>query len=124
MLIINCKNGNIELDTAEDNFGGGKELIEESKTLPKNFPEASPTTNLHNGQTSLSGFIERDSAIGKIEISGFSLSIKGLTTDYEQNINFLLSEWRLILKLFKYYNEPLVIMIGNYKISQEERISK
>ena len=79
---------------------------------------------MHLSQNSLSGFIERNSAIGKMEISSFSLSIKGLTTEYEQIITFNLSEWRLIVNLFKYYNDPLKIMIGNYKTSQEEIVSK
>lgn len=104
--MINCKNGNLELENQidEDN-----DLEESKSSLAEN---------------SLSGFIERDSATGKIEVTGFSLSIIGLTNDHEQKINFNLSEWRLILNLFKLYNEPLKVMIGNYKSSQEETISK
>ena len=103
--MINCKNGNLESENQTD----ADNDVEDTKLTAK---------------TLLSGFIERDSAIGKIEITGFSLSIIGLSNDHEQKINFNLTEWRLILNLFKYYNEPLKIMIGNYKSSQEEVISK
>jgi len=124
IYIINCKNGNLEMENQGDGLNIPNDSIEESKTLPKNFPEVNLTTNTFSGQNSLGGFIERDSAIGKIDISGFSLSVKGLTTEHEQKIDFRLSDWRLILNLFKYYNEPLKIMIGNYKASQQENISK
>ena len=75
-------------------------------------------------QYDLSGFIEKDEATGKIEIKGFTLSIVGLTTEFEQKIPFVLGEWRTLLTNIKYYSEPLKNMIGNYKASQEERISK
>lgn len=98
-------------------------MLEESKTSPKKLPGVPQTPDKSLVQTSLSGFIERNSAIGKVEVNGFTLSIKGLTTDHEQIIDFPLSQWRMLLQLFKYYNEPLKIMIGNYKSSQEEMIS-
>lgn len=75
-------------------------------------------------QTGLNGYIEKDSATGKIEITTFSLSIKGLSTDHEQTIPFVLGEWKLILSIFKLFPEPIKVMIGNYKSSQEETISK
>jgi hypothetical protein len=103
--MINCKNGNLELENQIDEDNN----LEEKSSLKGNL---------------LSGFIERDSATGKIEITGFLLSIIGLSNDHEQKINFNLDEWRLILNIFKYYNEPLKIMIRNYKSSPEEIISK
>lgn len=98
--------------------------IEECKTMPKKLPELPTNQQNINGITCLSGFIERDQAIGKIDVDGFYLSIKGLSSDHEQKINFTLSEWKLLLSLMKYYNEPLKVMIGNYKSSSEEFISK
>lgn len=120
--MINCKTGNLELETQGDDLE--QDPIEESKTLPKNLNDASPIQKSPLSQTNLSGFIEKDAAIGKIEVDGFYLSIKGLSTEHEQRIDFKLSEWRLVLSLIKYYNEPLKVMIGNYKSSQEELISK
>jgi hypothetical protein len=116
----------LELAEQEDDLQQVNDSIEESKTLPKRFTDTSPTRKQNLGTTSLSGFIERDGNIGKIEVQGFSLSIKGLSTatELEQNIDFNLNEWRTLLNLFKYYNEPLKIMIGNYRLSQEEKISK
>lgn len=99
------------------------DLQEESKGN-----KANPEPNIENidilSQTGLNGYIEKDSVTGKIEITTFSLSIKGLSTDHEQTITFLLGEWRLILSLFKLFSEPIRVMIGNYKSSQEEVISK
>jgi hypothetical protein len=75
-------------------------------------------------QYELSGFIEKDESISKIEIKGFTLTIVGLSSEFEQKIQYNLGEWRTLLTIIKYYTEPLKIMIGNYKASQEERISK
>ena len=99
------------------------DTIEETKGNKGNQDSSQVSNDILN-QSSLNGYIEKDSVTGKVEISSFSLSIKGLSTDHEQAIPFLLSEWRLILSLFKLFSEPIKIMIGNYKSSQEEMISK
>lgn len=122
--MIDWKTGNLVVNTESEQITQLLEPIEESKTLPKNLSELSSITQSTLIQNSLSGFIEKDAAIGKIEIEGFALSIKGLSTDYEQRIDFVLGEWRLLLNLIKLYNEPLKVMIGNYMSSSEEQISK
>lgn len=102
------------------------DVLSESQEEAKSHrnQEVPKSTKQMLNQTELSGFIEKDMATGKIEIKGFALSIKGLTTEHEQVISFFLGEWKLILNVMKLYNEPLRIMIGNYKSSQEEMISK
>jgi hypothetical protein len=79
--LINCKTGGIEVE--EDPEEQTLNVIEESKTVPKKGIEVNKTTVSRSG---LSGFIERDSNIGKIEVDGFRLAIKGLNSEYEEVI--------------------------------------
>lgn len=88
----------------------------------KGTSEAQSSSSLSNSE--LSGFIEKDDDIGKIEIKGFTLSIEGLSSEFKQKIPFILSEWRMLCTIIKYYSEPLKIMIGNYSANPEEKISR
>ena len=122
--MIDCKTGNLIVESHSFDLSTPSDQLEESKTNSKKSQDSSISSNNLLNQTELNGFIEKDESVGKIEVKGFSLSIKGLTTDHEQIINFTLGEWRQLLNLLKLYNEPLKVLIGNYRSSQEEKISK
>jgi hypothetical protein len=49
------------------------------------------------GGDSLKGCIERDGELGKIEVTPFSVSIKGLDSDYDFSHTFKTAEWKDIL---------------------------
>ena len=115
---LDCKTGCLVVET------DSSDVLKDSKIDATSRQTIASASKELLSQTELSGFIEKDEAIGKIEIKGFVLSIVGLSSEFDQKIPFTLAEWRTMLTNIKYYTEPLKIMIGNYKASQEERISK
>lgn len=69
---------------------------------------------------SLSGCIEKNGNLGKIDISPFTITIKGLDTDYELTHQFKMGEWGKVigylqsLVLFKPSKPPQVVdRVGN-----------
>jgi len=108
--VINWNTGNLELESQNENQF--QDTIEESKTMPKNIADLGFVTKATFAENSLSGFIERDSTIGKVEISSFKLSIKGLSDEHEQIIQFKLGEWQLLLNMLKYWVDPLKVLIS------------
>jgi hypothetical protein len=70
---------------------------------------------------SLNGYFEKDGTLGKLQLSGFKLSIKGLNNNFVQTIDFTIGEWQAMINLIASGERADTInrLLGNFVTSSK-----